>query len=135
MKKCNQVSLLWLSLSLLFIFIACTKQGLSLISKTKIQQAADEGATMQHFFFNNVTIDSSRKYIFSIPAVTQAIIDSGSVIAYASDETEQWHSLPLINGCSLRLDVTALTKGNVEIQNNLGVSVTLSYRFDITAAQ
>lgn len=135
MKKCTQLSLLWLSLLFLFIFIACTKQSPALTSKTKIQQAPDEGATMQHFFFNNVTIDSSRNYTFSIPAITQAILDSGSVIAYVADETGQWHSLPIINGCSLRLDVKALTEGKVEIQNSLGASVTMSYRFDITAAQ
>jgi hypothetical protein len=138
MKNFKQPSLLWLSFLIIFIFIACTKQSPVFSGNDKSPQTPNAGATMQSIFFNNITIDSAQHYTFSITAITQAVIDSGSVVAYATDpseQTAQWQTLPIINGCSLRLEVTALTEGKVEIQNNLGASVTRSYRFDITSAQ
>src|ERR1022692_4309906 len=131
MKKFRQLSLLWLSFVSIFIFIACAKQGPALPNKAKSQQGPNEEAALQSVIFNNITSDSSQNHTFSISAITQAVIDSGAVVAYAADAsgaTGPWHSLPIMNGCGLRLDVAALTEGKVVIQNTLGASVTMSYR-------
>jgi hypothetical protein len=99
------------------------------------QPSANQTATPEHITFNNITIDSAAIYVFSVPAVTRSIVDSGSINAYAldaADPTQQWQSLPIINSCSSRLDISTVGVGTIQIQNNLGKTVTFSYAFDIT---
>jgi hypothetical protein len=133
MKNFKLLSFTWLST--LFIFVACTKQNASPSVNNGNSQNINAG--VQTFTFNDVTIDASDNHVFSIPAITQDIIDRGSVTVYATNSADaaQWSALPIMNGCDFHLDVTSSAVGKVEIQNNLGASVTMSYRFDIVAAQ
>jgi hypothetical protein len=138
MRKIKHLSPLLLWFALIIIFTSCTKQGPALSNNAENQQNPNQQPSLQSIFYNDITIGSSQNYTFSIPAITQAAIDRGFVAAYAtydSDPTEQWHALPIIYSCSLRLEVTAITEGEVVIQNNLGASATMSYRFDVALGQ
>jgi len=130
MKKAN----LLLLVSAIFIggiFLCCSKE---VTAPRGVDQNQAVNNDLQSVFFQNITIDSSQPYTFVIPEITQSVIQGGSVKAYAVYAVEQgmqWRQLPIINSCSSRLEVTALSVGRIVIQNNLGAAATMTYRFDI----
>lgn len=117
------------------IFTSCTKENNVASTKNNNQQIANTNAVTQSITYNNITIDVSGSHVFSIPGITQSVIDKGSVSVYAtySSEAAQWNALPIINSCDSRLDIGSITVGNIEVQNTLGTSVSMSFRFDIVA--
>ena len=139
----NTIQLLVTSLSF-FIFIGCTKQSVA---------PAREGTTSQtsntkSITFNDITINASQAHVFSVPAITEAIVNSGTISVYATTNTSnssmptnnssmtasnssmQWEPLSTIYGCSnLHVDIAV---GQLTMQNNTGNNVTTSFRFDIT---
>jgi hypothetical protein len=89
---------------------------------------------LQHVIVPDVTIDSAKNYVFSLPLITQAILTSGTVVVYATsteDQIPQWQSLPIVTGCHQRLEVVSVSLGRVEVQNDLGAPLSMSFRFDI----
>ena len=130
MKNINQHVIASFSFLIALIFIGCTKQMVAPTREVAPQQTST--FVTQSVTFTDITINASQSHTFSIPGVTQAIINSGSVSVYAttiSNSTAQWQSLPTIYGCDLHLNVTV---GQATIQNNIGNPVTMSFRFDIT---
>jgi hypothetical protein len=131
----NFKQLLYLLFFVTLIFTSCTKENNVSSTETNNQQTSNANAVSQSITYNNITIDVSRSHVFSVPYITQAVIDKGSVSVYATygSETSQWNALPIINSCDSRLEISSVTVGNVEIQNTLGTSVSMSFRFDIAA--
>ena len=132
MKNINQHVIASFSFLIALIFIGCTKQMTAPTRESPTDQQTS-GYVTQSVMFNDITINSLQSHTFSIPGVTQAVINSGSVSVFAtttSNSTAQWQSLPTIYGCDLHLNVTV---GQATIQNNIGNPVTMSFRFDITA--
>ncbi len=126
----NTTQLLVTCFSFLIIFSGCSKQMVSPTREAAIPQTSN--ATTESVTFNDITIDPLQTHTFYIPSVTAAIISSGSVSVYAATNSTaalQWQSLPTIYGCDLHYEVVV---GQATIQNNLGKSVTMSYRFDVT---
>ncbi|HEY4875710.1 MAG TPA: hypothetical protein VIH86_09080 [Puia sp.] len=117
------------------VFASCTKENNVASAENNNQQTSNTNAVSQTITYNNITIDVSGSHVFSIPGITQSVIDKGSLTVYATygSEPSQWNSLPIINSCDSRLDISSITVGNVEIQNTLGTSVSMSFRFDIAA--
>jgi hypothetical protein len=129
----NSTLVLLLSLITLsgLAFTACNKEN---VNPAVSQQPSGGLAATESMTFQNVTIETAQDHIFFIPAITQPVIDRGSVKVYASDATNpamQWNALPIIDRCGIELNVTAFNVGSVDIKNTLGTPVTMSYRFDI----
>ncbi|HLY68422.1 MAG TPA: hypothetical protein VKR53_01765 [Puia sp.] len=124
---------------LMMFFVAlvsnsCSKVNLAAATGGTGQKMSSINAISESITFNNVTIDAAETHVFSVPDITQSVIDKGSVSVYATFTSEsQWSALPIIKSCDSRLEIGSITAGNVEIQNNLGSAVSMSFRFDIVA--
>jgi hypothetical protein len=109
------------------ISTSCTKENIAPSTENNNQQ----NAVSQSVVYNNVTINPSGNHVFSVPYLTQAVINKGTLTVYAasaSTPTAQWQ---LLNSCEAHMDITSITVGNVEIQNNMGAAVSMSFRFDV----
>jgi hypothetical protein len=120
-------------LLLILLFSAsCSKDNA--VPSNEDQSISGQGSGLQNIIVSDVTIDSAKNYIFSLPLITQEILNSGTVVVYATNteyQIPQWQSLPIVTGCNQQLQVISLSVGRLEVQNNLGTSVSMSFRFDI----
>jgi hypothetical protein len=153
MKNNNQRLVTSLSFLIAFIFIGCTKQSIAPAREATTPKTSNSNT--QSVTFNDITINASQTHVFSVPAISEAIVNSGTVSVYActntcnssmqpnnssmpsnnssmltSNSSMQWETLSTIYGCSnLHVDIVV---GQVTMQNNMGNNVTMSFRFDIT---
>jgi hypothetical protein len=120
-------------LLLILLFSAsCSKDNVGPAHEEQPVSVALSG--LQNVIVPDITIDSAKNYIFSLPLITQAIVNSGTVVVYATNTEEQipqWQPLPIITGCHQRLEVVSVSLGRLEVQNDLGAPVNMSFRFDI----
>jgi hypothetical protein len=120
----------------LLIFSSCSKVNNIASTETSGGQTAISNTPLESISYNNITIDSSQTFVFSVPDITQSVVDHGSVTVYATytdQQSQEWLPLPIINSCDSRLDIVAITAGKVQIKNNLGAVVSMSFRFDIVS--
>lgn len=95
---------------------------------------------MQSVTFANVTVPTNNTYTFQMPAITQAILDSGAVNVYykGSQPTDTWYPLPqyyYYNGGLVWLILPDITLGQTTL-SNVGITAeATTYRFDIIAAK
>ena len=71
MINCKILSLFFLSA--LFIMNSCTKQ------QPVASQVVEKKPNSLSFVFFNVTINTNSEYTFSLPELTQSILDSGTI--------------------------------------------------------
>jgi len=120
---------IYLLLLVTVIFSSCSKEN---IAPSAGNQTSNANAVSQSLIYNNITIDPSANHVFSIPGITQSVIDKGSITVYAvsaSAQTTQWQ---ILNSCEAHMDITSINVGSVQIQNNEAAPVFMSFRFDIT---
>jgi hypothetical protein len=124
---------MWLLFLVIIASTSCKKENMVTSSEVSNQQRSNVNTVSQSITYNNVTIDVSGSHVFSIPDITQSVIDKGSVSVYVTynSDASQWNALPIINGCDSRLEISSISVGNVEIKNTLGTAVPMSFRFDI----
>jgi hypothetical protein len=110
------------------IFSSCTKEN---IAPANNPQTSNANAA-QSLVYNNITIVPSGNHVFSIPGITQSVIDKGLLAIYATNASSQTAQWATINNCESHIDITSITVGKVQIQNNEAAAVFMSFRFDIT---
>jgi hypothetical protein len=90
MKNAKPLLILQMTLPFLLLW-SCTKQG-------PIGPQGQQGnANVTSVTFTNISVPLNGTYVFNIPAITQAILDSGTVSVYYSNPAitpEQWFPLP-----------------------------------------
>jgi hypothetical protein len=118
----------------LFLAISCTKVGIT------GPQGPAGNANVQSVYFQNVTVPLNSTYTFQIPAITQAILDSGTVAVYYQNPTQSpdtWYPLPqyyFFNGGLVWLILSDIQLGSATLSDNGITPFAFTYRFDITAA-
>jgi hypothetical protein len=110
------------------VFSSCKKEN---IANNNNQQASNANVVPQSVVYNNITIDPSANHVFTVPYLTQAVIDKGSLTIYAADVATQTPQWQVLSSCEAHIDISSITVGNVEIQNNMSSSVSMSFRFDV----
>lgn len=117
----------------LFSSAACTKTG-------PAGPAGPMGnANVTTVIFTNVTVPLNNTYTFQIPAITQAIVDSGAINVYykGSQPQDTWYPLPqyyFFNGNLVWLILSDFQVGQATLSDNGVTASALTYRFDIIAA-
>lgn len=120
-------------LALFFLATSCTKQG-------PAGPAGPTGnANVQSIFFTNITVPLNNTYTFQIPAITQAILDSGTVNVYYKGQQPQdtWYPLPqyyFFSGNLVWMILSDIQLGQATLSDNGITATALTYRFDIVAA-
>jgi hypothetical protein len=113
---------------------SCTKNNVA----PAVETASGTVSGLQNIVIPDVLIDSAQSHVFCVPLITQDIVSTGTVAVFASGTEEQipqWQSLPIISGCHQQLQVVSVSVGKVEVQNNLGAPVSMSFRFNIVPGQ
>jgi hypothetical protein len=97
-------------------------------------------ANVTSVIFTNVIVPLNGTYTFNIPAITQAVLDSGTVTVWYSNPSitpETWIALPqyyFYNGSLVWVILDELQLGKATLSDN-GISpYPFTYRFDIIAA-
>jgi hypothetical protein len=116
--------------------VACTKQG---PAGAPGAQGPMGNANVQSITFTNVTVPLNNVYTFQIPEITQAILDSGAVNVYykGAQAQDTWYPLPqyyLYNGNLVWLILSDITVGQATLSDNGVTAESMTYRFDIIAA-
>jgi hypothetical protein len=134
---------------LLLFFLSCTKQGpAGATGATGTQgppgaqgstgsQGPEGNANVTTVIFQNVTLTENGNTMFNIPAITQAILDSGVVVAYYQGlGGDTWFSLPvyyLSGGTLTSITLYDLQLGSATLKD-VGISTgPVNYRFDVIA--
>jgi hypothetical protein len=97
-------------------------------------------ANVTSITFTNVTVPLNGTYTFDIPAITQAVLDSGTVTAWYSNPNitpETWFALPqyyFFNGNLVWVILDELQLGKAIVSDNGVSAYPFTYRFDIVAA-
>ncbi|HEV2354053.1 MAG TPA: hypothetical protein VGR89_07410 [Puia sp.] len=112
---------------------SCTKQG------PAGPKGTDGSANVQSVTFTNVTVPLNGTYTFQIPAITQAILDSGTVNVYykGGQAQDTWYPLPqyyFFNGNLVWMILSDIQLGQATLSDNGITAVPFTSRFDITAA-
>jgi hypothetical protein len=119
---------LCLLLLLTVILSSCTKENIT----TSTENTQQTSNVSQSLIYNNITIDPSAAHVFSIPGITQSVIDKGSITVYAASASSQTTQWQILNSCEAHMDITSIAVGSVQIKNNEASVVSMSFRFDIT---
>lgn len=116
---------------------------LSLAGCTKTGPAGPAGpqgnANVTSVIFTNVTVPLNSTYTFQIPAITQAIVDSGAINVYykGAQPQDTWYPLPqyyFYNGGLVWLILSDFQVGQATLSDDGITPSAMTYRFDIIAA-
>jgi hypothetical protein len=143
----NSQPLSFAILVLLFFLISCTKQGpigpAGATGATGAQgptgpQGPSGNANVTSVTFDSISVPLNGTYTFKIPAITQAIVDSGVVdVYYKFAYTDQWVPLPYYSFYQSNLVWLVLEDiqlGQATLWDEGITSEPTTYRFDIIAA-
>jgi hypothetical protein len=144
----NRQPLSFASLVLLFFLISCAKQGpigpAGPAGTTGSQgpagpQGPSGNANVTTVIFDSVTVPTNSTYTFMIPAITQAIVDSGAInVYYKAAYTDEWIPLPqyyLFQGNLVWLLLSSFQLGQATLWSNGVTGEPITWRFDIFAAR
>jgi hypothetical protein len=103
------------------------------------QAGANGNANVQSITFDSVVINPNTIYNFNISAITQAIVDSGTVTVFYQliGTGDIWYSLPeyyYFNGDLDWLILNSIQLGQASISNRGITASQMNYRFNIIAA-
>ncbi len=132
MINCKILSLFFLSA--LFIMNSCTKQ------QPVASQVVEKNPNSLSFVFFNVTINTNSEYTFSLPELTQSILDSGTISVYYRSVLvveDSWYPLPYFpnyRGNNAFLAVAELQLGQATLKNYGLKATPRDFRFDFSVA-
>jgi hypothetical protein len=115
-------------------FTACGKKDVGYFSIPRTTAPPPDTMT-QYYYFNNIIIDSNTTDTFTLPSLSQAIIDSGTVtITFRSSIVwlNNWNPLPLYtfpDGSTITVVSVAQQPGKIVLQAYGATKQAMNYCF------